>query len=72
MKVYTQGELFKRRDNGGPDARYYAPEKVREVSRKNPGYLQSSPLLLSDRERPDPGGVGDVADYKGPRTRSGS
>lgn len=50
----------------------YAPEKVREVSRKNPGYLQSSPSLLSDRERPDPGGVGDVADYKGPRTRSGS
>lgn len=58
IKIYTQNELFKRRCNSCRNARHRAPEKVRKVSRKNPGYLQSSAELLSDWEGFIAGGMG--------------
>ena len=56
IKIYTQNELLERRCDGGRNVRFSPSEKVREVLRKNPCYLQSSASLLSDRERFDAGG----------------
>ena len=42
IKIYTQNELLERRCDGGRNVRFSPSEKVREVLRKNPCYLQST------------------------------